>query len=82
MKIERTQRGFEYLSHPEYPEEDPQKDRMLAQQSSIIGDYDDSMDRPGSSALWISEHHHLNRKEVAELINHLQHWLNTGHGIR
>ena len=50
----------------------------LALESSAVGDYDDSVDRPGSSFLWFGDHHHLNREEVSELVGFLQHWLDTG----
>ncbi len=50
----------------------------LAAQSSAIGDYEDSFERPGSSFLWIGDYHHLNREEVQQLVNHLQSWLKTG----
>ena len=50
----------------------------LFQESSAKGDYEDSLDRPGSSFLWIGRNHHLNREEVAEFVKHLQRWLDTG----
>lgn len=52
-------------------------DRVL-QESSVIGDYPDSWDKPGSSFLRVGEWHHFNREQVAELIGRMQHWLNTG----
>jgi len=76
MEIERSERGFDFLIHPAYlPEDDFSR---LASQSSAIRDYEDAWDRPGSSCLWIGEHHHLNREEVAQFVAHLQAWLNTG----
>jgi hypothetical protein len=77
MIIERSDRGFEFLRHDTYLQEDAKHSR-LASQSSAIGPYEDSMDRPGSSYLWIGEHHHLNRKEVAQFVTHLQAWLESG----
>jgi hypothetical protein len=50
----------------------------LIQESSAIGDYEDSFDCPGSSYLWVGDDHHLDREEVAELIENMQHWLDNG----
>lgn len=76
MKITKSDRGFEFLNHDTYLEEDREANSRLASQSSAIGD--DSLDIPGSSFLWIGEHHHLNRREVAQLVEHLQSWLSHG----
>ena len=54
MKVEYTERGFEFISC-----------KLLVQQSSIIGDYSDSLDKPGCSSLWIGGEH-LNREEVED----------------
>ncbi len=62
--------------HPAYLA--PHEPKRVASQSSAIGDYPDSLDRPGTSFLWIGEHHHLNREEVAEMVMHLQNWLFAG----
>lgn len=62
--------------HGSYPP--PSEDKRLVSQSSIVGDYEDSLDRPGSSALWIGDEHHLSREEVAEFVEHLNAWLKTG----
>lgn len=75
MKLYRSDRGFEQVEHRRYPEGDPVR---LVSQSSIIGDYDDAVNRPGTSALWIGADHHLNREEVALLVKHLQSWVETG----
>jgi len=78
MQIVKSDRGFEFLNHDAYlPEHRGEHDR-LASQSSAIGDYEDSLERPGTSFLWIGDHHHLNREEVAALVQHLQAWLDTG----
>lgn len=77
MKIEQTERGFDVLDHDAYPPGTSMPTR-LAQQSSVVGDYDDAMTRPGSSALWIGVSHHLNREQVAQFVAHLTHWLETG----
>jgi len=76
MKAEKTERGFVVVTHAKYPPDGTET--RLAQESSIVGDYDYAFDRPGSSALWIGENHHLNREEVAELILRLNHWLSKG----
>lgn len=75
MQVETAGRGFRILKHKAYLADN--KYERLAQESSAIGDYEDSFDNPGSSYLWISEHHHLNREEVKQLIDHLNHWLET-----
>lgn len=77
MVLFTSPRGFEVITHPKYDEDDNTPVRLV-QQSSAIGSYDDSWDKPGSSFLWIGEHHHLNREEVAQLVEHLQSWLATG----
>lgn len=77
MKINKSDRGFEFLDHEVYPP-GADHDSRLASQSSVVGDYEDSFERPGSSALWVGMHHHLNREEVAQFVSHLQHWLDTG----
>lgn len=75
MKIETTSRGFNALLHEAYPAVDLIR---LAVESSAVGDYPDSLDNPGSSFLWIGQHHHLNREEVKEFCDYLQRWLETG----
>lgn len=74
MKSEKTQRGFVVVDHPGYTDGIPVR---LVQESSAIADYDTSMDCPGSSYLWVGEHHHLDREEVKELVERMQHWLDT-----
>lgn len=76
MILTKTDRGFEWLEHGEYP--DCKKSSRIFSQSSAIGDYEDSFDKPGSSYLWLGESHHLNREEVTLLIKHLTHWVETG----
>ena len=73
MKIDDSTRGFRRLLHERYLE--PHDNICLAQESSAIGNYEDSSDEPGSSFLWIGEHHHLDRKQVKTLIGALRHWL-------
>lgn len=75
MKIDKTGRGFEELEHPSYKTGELER---LAMQASAIGDYEDSFDRPGSSYLWIGEHHRLNREESQEFGERLIAWAKTG----
>ena len=53
------------------------KETRLIEESSAIGGYRDSLDKPGSSYLWVGEDHHLNRKEVSGLIKRLQFWVDN-----
>jgi hypothetical protein len=76
MKVTLTHRGFEWIDHPTRGNE-PGIDRLVSQ-SSAVGDYDDALDRPGTSFLWIGADHHLNRNQVRELIAHLTAWVDTG----
>lgn len=55
-----------------------EKDERLIQESSAVGDYDDSLDNPGSSYLWVGRDHHLDRDQVRELIGHMNAWLTNG----
>lgn len=77
MKVSRTGRGFVMITQEKYQNQ-PGEMTRLVQESSAIGDYDDAMNNPGSSYLWIGNDHHLNREEVGKLIEHLQFWLDTG----
>jgi hypothetical protein len=65
------------VEHAVYPPE-PGKEAPLLRESSAIGDYDDAMEKPGSSFLWLGERHHLDRDEISQLVNYLQHWLVVG----
>lgn len=76
MKIVRSERGFQFLVHGAYVP--PHEEKRLVSQSSVVGEYEDSFERPGSSALWIGDEHHLNREEVAQLVQHLSAWLKSG----
>lgn len=76
MRVKKTERGFRMVVHETYPPEG--KESRIVQESSAIGDYDDSLSKPGSSYLWVGDHHHLNRQEVEELMKHLHCWLLTG----
>ena len=77
MKSSRTGRGFVIVNHPKYASEPPTETRLI-QESSAIGDYEDSLDKPGSSFLWVGNDHHLNREEIGELIARMNVWLKTG----
>lgn len=76
MQVERTDRGFEIIRFA-----DLNGKSCSLQASSAILDYPDSIEKPGSSAVWLGvqdERMHLNQEIAKELINHLQSWLNTG----
>jgi len=75
MKVTKNRRGFDIIERDNYAEEGKSR---LVQESSAVGDYDDSFDNPGSSFLWVGDHH-LNREEVTDLISFLQQWADTGH---
>ncbi len=77
MKTEKTNRGFFVVTHEKYKNEPGEMTRLI-QESSAIGDYENSFSCPGSSYLWVGQDHHLNREEVAELITRMQRWLETG----
>ena len=77
----KTERGFEIVDF-----DDCNSVSCSLQQSSAIGDYEDSMQRPGTSCVWlginsldaVSMRMHLDREQVSELIKRLQNWLDTG----
>lgn len=73
MKATKSPRGFIFIMHKQYPPNG--QESKLCSESSIIGNYDDAFDYPGSSALWIGENHHLNREEVTQLRDCLSYWL-------
>ena len=77
MTVTRTLRGFEGIDREVYASKTGEVSRLV-QASSAIGAYEDAFDKPGSSYLWIGEHHHLSREEVTELVHHLLHWRRTG----
>ncbi len=78
MKVKITERGFEYIEVDGHDSSVHCGPKRLLQESSTIGDYDDAFDRPGTSFLWVGEHHHLNREQVEEMIAHMQSWIDTG----
>jgi hypothetical protein len=76
MIVHHTDRGFRIVYQRAYLTS--RCDERLIQESSSIGDYDDSVEKPGSSFLWVGANKHLNREEVAELVKLMQGWLDTG----
>ena len=76
MKIKKDGRGFYVVVEEKYQNKSGEYTRLI-QESSAIGDYEDSMDIPGSSYLWIGQDHHLNREQVKELIGYMQYWLDN-----
>ena len=75
MKAEKTARGFIIVKHEKYASSPVEMTRLIQESSAIDFNYDDTLDNPGSSYLWIGDNHHLNREEVKELIGRLQYWL-------
>ena len=74
MRVLENDRGFRKVVAEKYQNEPGEFTGLIAE-SSAIGDYDDSMEMPGSSYLWVGQDHHLNREEIADLIVYLQSWL-------
>jgi hypothetical protein len=72
MKTENTDRGFVVAVHEKHQNKQDEMTRLI-QESSAIGDYDNSFDYHGSSYLWTGNDHHLNREEVTDLIARMQH---------
>lgn len=77
MIASKTVRGFVIVTEEKYQNEPGEMTRLI-QESSAIGDYDDAIEKPGSSYLWVGQDHHLNREQVSELIIMMTHWLETG----
>ena len=77
MHTEKSGRGFVFVLEEKYQNEPGEFTRLIAE-SSAIGDYENSCDQPGSSFLWVGQDHHLNREQVRELIQRMEHWLATG----
>lgn len=80
MKVTHTnkRRGFQDLAL--FPSADP-GDSLTIRESSAIGDYEDSLDIPGSSSLYIGvpgSEAAYNREEVAAVIAILEWWLDSG----
>lgn len=73
IEIKKTERGFTHLEQ----KNTRKYDQLRIQQSSAVGDYDHSLECPGSSFLWIGEAH-VNKEDVGEIILYLKNWLMTG----
>lgn len=76
MRHTTSNRGFGFILHPTRDNE-PKETRLISE-SSAVGDYEDSFDKPGSSYLWVGADHHLNREEVEVMVIRMQNWLITG----
>ena len=77
MRSCRTGRGFAVVEHEKYGED--VLTRLIQESSAIDFDLDISAVEPGTSFLWVGQDHHLNFKEVEELVSRMQHCLDTGH---
>jgi len=80
-EVRKSSRGFQYV---EFIDRHGMK-CGLQQSSAICGEYDDAMDRPGTSYVWLGiegntdyPRMHLSRMDVAALIETLGRWLDTG----
>lgn len=78
MRIEISERGFEFLEHEAYPPTEDHAETRLASQSSVIDHTDRGLHVPGSSFLWIGDGHHLGRDEVFEFALRLLNWYYSG----
>ncbi len=76
-EMTKTGRGFEKVIFRDTAGLD-----FSVQQSSAVGDYDDSISRPGTSFLWLGSENgsrmHINREQVEWLTKSMNHWLQTG----
>jgi len=71
MKINKSGRGFEFIDFV-----DRYGTKCSLQQSSLA-DYE----KPGYSAIWLGDNEsrmHIDRKQLEELLPHLQAWLDNG----
>ena len=75
--VETTERGFEIVRYP-VDGKGSEVTRLVQQSSRIGSTYEDAMERPGTSFLWLGNDHHLDREEVAHLIENLTNWLASG----
>ena len=75
-KTKRTARGFQVIDFLDHNGE-----KCSLQQSSAVLDYEDSMERPGTSAVWFGDNKnrmHLDQDQVLTLRGYLGHWLEYG----
>lgn len=77
MHTHISDRGFTHVLEEKYVRPSGVYTRLISE-SSAIGNHENSWDEPGSSYLWVGDDHHLNREQVRELIERMQHWLDTG----
>jgi hypothetical protein len=77
LRFGKTGKGFGFFEAEKYQNEQGVYTRIV-QESSALGDYEDSLSKPGSSFLWVGNDHHLNREEVKDLVGILNHWLDHG----
>lgn len=75
MKIQKTKRGFEIINLPKYASEFYIEERLVQQSSAIAPG---GVGKPGSSFLWVGEHHHLSKKQVRQFVKYLNNWLTYG----
>ena len=74
MKKEQTDRGFVVIKENNYPD---RNEVRLLQESSAVGNYEDSLDNPGSSHLWVGSDFHLDRDQIKEMMTYMQYWLDN-----
>lgn len=77
-KRKYTSRNFQVIDF-----KDERGKECSLQQSSAILDFEDSMECPGSSAVWLgidkgNQRIHLDRDQVSTLRGYLGHWLEYG----
>lgn len=75
--ISRTPAGYEVIYFDGPHRETAPSTARLVQQSSAIRPYPGAFDKPGSSCLWVGDHH-LDQEAVAELAIRLMAWVASG----
>lgn len=73
MEVRTNSRGYMRVVHPTHQK--PDENHILVLESSVVGNYPDAEDYPGSSSLWVAGMWHLNREEVRTLCGFMAHWL-------
>jgi len=76
MKLRKTDRGFNYVTNPISHMGKP-CDITIIKESSACDGTSRHDDIPGSSRLWLGDHH-LDAAEVEELMRYMTAWLVTG----
>lgn len=74
MNTVKSNRGFKRIVHHKYL--DPKQETSIVYESSAIGNDNDAFENPGSSYLFIGDCH-LNRKQVKQLADALNYWLDN-----